>query len=85
MASNLAKKSTSLYILNDENLVLLSKRVLLFSGLSQEDIKLLFIKIGSHNGKRIDVCTTILGHQHLGKKPLMLFVHGYAAAGALYY
>mmetsp|Transcript_5064 Transcript_5064/g.8633 ORF Transcript_5064/g.8633 Transcript_5064/m.8633 type:complete len:200 (+) Transcript_5064:11-610(+) len=85
LQSQLTKKSTSLFILNHENLVLLQKRVLLFSGIDQKDIKLFFVKIDEVSGERVDVCTTVLGHQHLNDKPILIFAHGYAASGALYY
>ena len=85
LATNLTKKSTSLFILNERNLSLLQKRVILFSGIPQEDIKMVYLKVGESEGQRIDMCTTILGMKHIDSKPILVFLHGYAASAVLYY
>jgi pimeloyl-ACP methyl ester carboxylesterase len=37
------------------------------------------------DGTRIDMLTVIFGKQNIESKPLLVFLHGYAASAALYY
>lgn len=37
------------------------------------------------DGERINMITTVFDKENLGKKPIIVFTHGYAASSALYY
>ena len=86
ITSQITKKSTSDYILNDENLFRLQKKVVKLSGIPPEDISQKLICVGKEpNGKRIDMLTIIFGLKDIERKPIMVFAHGYAASAALYF
>jgi hypothetical protein len=79
---NLLEKSTSKYILNEKNYQLLETNLLEYSGIPLKDIKQRSIEVDSYQGKPVTVRTIIIGDKNL---PKLVWIHGYAASGALYY
>lgn len=55
------------------------------TGLPKDKLKTLRVKVGEHAGKRIDMFTLIIDPDGLKTKPLLVFLHGYAASAVLYY
>lgn len=58
------------------------------SGMPSESIKSLSIKVGTDaEGKKITMRTHVINPANFNnnKKPKMVFLHGYAAAGCIYY
>ena len=56
-----------------------------FSGLPRDKLKTLRVKVGEYNNQRVDMFTLIVDPEGLKTKPLLVFLHGYAASAALYY
>ena len=81
----LTRKSTSMYILNDDNLNILQKKVADFSGIESGKIKLAKIKVGEHKGESIYMSTLIFDLESTHEKPILVFAHGYAASSVLYF
>jgi hypothetical protein len=44
-----------------------------------------YIKVGVFEGKSIFMYTCILDIKNINKKPIIIFFHGFAASGVLYY
>lgn len=79
---NLLDKSTSKFILNQKNYDYLEKQLLLCSGLPKSHFEVQDINIGFWDKKDINIRTIICGDQ---SKEKIVFVHGYASSGALFY
>jgi len=43
------------------------------------------VKVGEHNGETVSMATIIIGQENIGKLPIMVFTHGYAATCSLYF
>jgi pimeloyl-ACP methyl ester carboxylesterase len=82
----LSKKSTSKFILSDKNLYRLERKVLSLSGLPKEDIKSISVIVGTEqNGDNVTMRCNVVGPSNFGIKPILVFLHGYAAAGCIYH
>mgnify|MGYP001134323563 CR=1 FL=1 len=79
---NLLEKSTSKYILNDENYSYLEMELLKCSGLPESHFERKDVLIGDWKKEDIFLHTIICGNQNLEK---IVWVHGYASSGALFY
>ena len=58
------------------------------SGLPKEKLKTIRVKVGEFKNERIDMFTLIIDPDGLKPevgKPIMVFLHGYAASAVLYY
>lgn len=83
--SNLTKENNSYFVINDKNLYRTQRKVLQFSGLDiDKDIKFYEVKVGEHAGADVTMHSLVIGAEDYGKKPIAVFLHGYAAAGTLY-
>lgn len=51
----------------------------------KEKLKTIRVKVGEYNNERIDMYTLIIDPDGLKTKPLLVFIHGYAASAVLYY
>ena len=71
--------------ISDQNLYSLYTQVLDLTGLPKEKLRTMRVKVGEHAGKRIDMYTLIIDPENLKTKPLLVFLHGYAASAVLYY
>jgi pimeloyl-ACP methyl ester carboxylesterase len=81
--SNLTKKSTSKFIVNDKNLFKQEREVLEYSGV--QGIKSKNVQVDEFEGKPVCIRTHMINIQDVNTKPLLIFVHGYAASSSLYY
>jgi cephalosporin-C deacetylase-like acetyl esterase len=79
---NLLEKSTSKYILNTKNYEYLESNLLEFSGLSKKEIRQKNVLVGTYHNEPIYTRTIIIGNT---KFPKLVWIHGYAASGALFY
>jgi cephalosporin-C deacetylase-like acetyl esterase len=82
---NLTKKVRSKYILSDSNLYKFEKAVLMQSGVESKNIQALNIKVDEFEGSPVNVRTIVVNQSLFKKAPVIVFVHGYGAAGCLYY
>ena len=55
------------------------------TGLPKEKLKTMRVKVGEYKNKRVDMYTLIVDPEGLKTKPLLVFLHGYAASAVLYY
>lgn len=63
----------------------LYNQVLSFTGLPKEKLKTMWVKVGEYQRERVDMFTLIIDPDGLKTKPLLVFMHGYAASAVLYY
>ena len=87
---NLLEKSTSKYLINENNLDYLEGQLLEFSGLKKEQFKIKNIQIGEYKKQPFYIRTLMCGHKigenlNSNYKPILVLVHGYAGSGALFY
>ena len=95
MGNELRKPSTSKYILNDFNFQKLENRLFEQSGLPRSDIIVKNVKVGEWQNRKgqiesVNVHTIIVGsipNKSLKNqdKPILVWVHGFAASGAIYF
>ena len=95
ITTDLRKESTSKYILSDKNLFQLESELLNFANIPREEIIIKNIKVGDWLNPKTktleDIYTRsfICGHttKSLNKetKPILVFVHGFAASCCLFY
>ena len=76
------EKSTSKFILNEKNYQLLESNLLEYSGIPKKDIKQRNILVDTYHDMPVYVRTIIVGEKTL---PKLVWIHGYAASGALFY
>lgn len=74
-----------MYILNEENLNLLQRKVAEFSGIESSRIKFAKVKVGEHEGQPIHMSTVMFDLDNFHSKPILVFAHGYAASSVLYF
>ena len=55
------------------------------SGIDKKHVIFEQVKIGEHNGEAVTMATIIIGLKDIGTKPVLVFMHGYAATCALYF
>jgi hypothetical protein len=94
MGNELTKKSTSKYILDQKTFKRLEKDLLEFSGLQSERIIQKSVRVDLYKNKQVEnsdgsivvrqstISTIIIGDD---SKPPLVWLHGYGAAGALFY
>ena len=89
MGGEVSKQSTSNYILKDEVLRTLQKKLLVYSGVPKKMIKHMRVKVDECDGESLYMWTTIYDYDSMeflgGSKPVLLFAHGYIASGAVYF
>lgn len=83
--STLTTKSTSKYLLSDSNLYRREREVLEFAGIPMNFIQSLNVRVDDYDGKPVYIRTQLIDLGHSSDKPVLVFVHGYAASGSLYY
>ena len=89
MWNNLTKNSTSKHILSDHNLYRCENELLKYSGIPLSEISIKMVKLDEFDGEGVFKRTFIFGHEGTSlnkqKKPILVFIHGFAASGALFY
>ena len=55
-----------------------------FSGMDNEYMKIINVKVGTHQNEDIFIKTILVGNFHQ-QKPILVFVHGFAGSGALFF
>ena len=80
----LTRQSTSKFILNDKNFYRLEKNLVSFSGMPTEFIKIINVKVGTFQNETVYIKTIAVGSFHQ-RNPILVFVHGFAGSGALFY
>ena len=91
--AQVTKKSTSKFIVSDSNFRKLETNLMQQSGVPSEQILLKNIKVGEwlNNGQKEDIFmrTLICGHEtknlNKEKKPILLFIHGFAGSGLMFF
>jgi hypothetical protein len=83
--STLTTKSTSKYLLSDSNLYRQEREVLEFAGIPMNFIQSLNVRVDNYDGKPVYIRTQLIDVRSSSEKPVLVFVHGYAASGSLYY
>jgi len=83
---DLTKKSTSKYILNKTNYNSLERTMLTFSGLPKELIKQMDVMVEKYNDEPVYIRTIVCNDANTRSgKPVLVMLHGFGSAGALYY
>ena len=80
-----SESTNNRFVVNDHNLFTLYMQVLDLSGIPQDKRKTAQIKVDEFKGHRVDMFTLIIDPDALHTKPLLVFLHGYAASSALYF
>ena len=70
------------YDLTEENISAAEQDLLSLSGMPEDQIKSLFVEVGTHQGKPMNIRTSLVGSPD---KPILVMVHGYGSTGSLYY
>jgi pimeloyl-ACP methyl ester carboxylesterase len=79
-----AKAQKAKYELSGANLEEAERRMLSFSGLPDDQIRIENVKVGNYKNEDVYVHTLILGDEN-PEKPIMVLCHGYGGSGALFY
>ena len=77
------KKSTSRRIINSKNIYRLEAGMHELSGMNS--MYSVNVEVGKWNGEVINIRTHLVNIEEFGKKPTLVFVHGYGASSSFYW
>ena len=70
------------YDLTEENILAAEQDLLSLSGLPEDQIKSMYVEVGTHEGKPMNIRTSMVGSHD---KPILVMVHGYGSTGSLFF
>ena len=90
MGQQLTRRSTSKHIISEKNLFRFEQNLLEFSNLADGELVTRNVQVGAFDDKPVYMRTFIFGHDqklplNQQTKPLLVFLHGFAASCCMFY